>query len=238
MCKELISLSLGLLVVTVLGAPAPPNLDTDPHLMGWWKLDEASGTTVADSSKHGRNGVLKGGLSLEKASVDGCRGKAIALDGKAGFIEITGYKGVTGAGPRTVAVWIKTKRPRGQIMTWGHNDFGKMFTFGFIRGRAGITPNGGYYYMNPEIHDGTWHHIAVVVLEADPPNLHDHVRLYKDGELAEVHDIGLLDLWPLMTGSDENVRIGTHLAGAIDDLRLYDRALSEKEIEALFRRKK
>ena len=41
-------------------------LDTDPNLAGWWKFDEASGKTASDSSKHGRTGTLKEGLSFDK----------------------------------------------------------------------------------------------------------------------------------------------------------------------------
>ena len=40
-----------------------------------------------------------------------------------------------------------------------------------------MTPSGGYYYMAADIHDGKWHHVAVVVDEVDksfragPPDL-------------------------------------------------------------------
>jgi hypothetical protein len=212
-------------------------LDTDLHLVGWWKLDEASGKTAADSSRHGRAGTLTGGLSFESNSVSGKIGRALNLDGGDDCIEIRGYKGVTGTRPRTVAAWIKTSRPAGEILSWGSDDYGKMWIFGFIRERVGVTPHGGYLYMNPEVHDGQWHHVAAVVHPAELPNLHDDVKLYKDGILAEVHDIGLLDLWPVETGSDLDVRIGRRFKGAMDDVRIYDRALSEDEIEALFMRK-
>jgi len=98
----------------------------------------------------------------------------------------------------------------------------------------GITPNGGYLYSSSEVHDDAWHHVAVVVDDVELPNLHDDVRLYQDGELAEIHDIGLLDLWPINTGSELDVRIGRRLEGLIDDVRIYDRPLSEDEVKALF----
>lgn len=215
-------------------AEAPPEgLDADPHLAAWWKFDDASGTTAADSSKHGRAGTLQGGLAFDKHSVPGRIGKALSLDGK-GFVEVAGYKGVTGTAPRTVAAWVKTKAARGRIVAWGLEDFGKMWTFGFIRGRMGVAPKGGYLYMNPAINDDAWHHVAVVMVEAKLPNLHDHVRLYLDGELAPIHDIGLLDLWPIETGSDLDVRIGEGFGGLVDDVRIYDRALSDEEVKALF----
>ena len=215
------------------GKAPPGGLDADPHLAAWWKFDDASGTTAADSSPHGRAGTLQGGLAFDKDSVPGRIGKALSLDGK-GSVEVAGYKGVTGTAPRTVAAWVKTKAPKGEVAAWGRAEFGKMWTFGFIRGRMGVTPKGGYFYMNPSTSDDVWHHVAAVVVEAEVPNLHDHVRLYLDGEPDPIHDIGLLDLWPIETGSDLNVRIGGGFAGLIDDVRIYDRALSDDEVKALF----
>jgi hypothetical protein len=247
MCRNLLCLSSAVLLLGLVGAAAgltagdgaapdkapPGGLDAEPHLAAWWKFDDASGTTAADSSKHDRAGTLQGGLSFDKNSVPGRIGKALSLDGK-GFVEVTGYKGVTGTAPRTVAAWVKTKAANGRIVAWGLADFGRMWTFGFIRGRIGVTPKGGYFYMNPSTNDDAWHHVAAVVVEAKLPNLHDHVRLYLDGELAPIHDIGLLDLWPIDTGSDLNVRIGEGFGGLIDDVRIYDRALSDEEVKALF----
>ena len=216
----------------------PITLDTDPHLAGWWKLDESSGKTAGDSSKYQRKGTLQGDLSFKKNSAAGKIEKALKLDGNDDYLEITKYKGVTGMRPRTVAAWIKTTTSRGEIISWGSNVFGKMWTFGFVRGRVGIAPKGGYLYINDAVHDDAWHHVAAVMTEAELPNLHDDVKLYKDGVLAEIHDIGLLDLWPLDTGKELDVRIGSRrFKGLIDDVRIYDRPLSEDEINALFKLK-
>ena len=213
----------------------PVTLDTDPNLVGWWKFDETSGMTANDSSLRGHKGELKGGLSFDKDSVSGRIGKTLKLDGGDGYIEITQYKGVTGTRPRTVAAWIKTTTNRGEITCWGADDYGKMWTYGFVRGRIGITPSGGYLYMNAETHDDKWHHVAVVVREAELPNLHDDVHHYLDGEPTEIHDIGLLDLWPIDTGSELDVRLGRRFKGLIDDVRIYDRVLSDDELLALFK---
>jgi hypothetical protein len=212
----------------------PVTLDTESHLVGWWKFDETSGKTAVDSSKYDHKGTLKGGLSFEKDSADGRIDKALKLDGEDNNIEITGYKGVTGTRPRTVTAWIKTTSSRGEIISWGTEEYGQMWTYCFIRGRLGVTPHGGYYYINDAIHDDQWHHVAVVVVEAELPNLHDDVRLYKDGTLAEIHDIGLLDLWPIETGNKLDVTIGRGFKGLVDDVRIYDRPLSEEEIKAIF----
>ncbi len=218
------------------GKAEPAGLDADPHLVGWWKLDDAAGKTATDSSKGGHDGVLEGGLSFEKDSVAGRKGKAVKLDGR-GVVEIKGYKGIAGTKPRTVAAWIKTKSSRGEIVAWGTDDFGKMFIFGFIRGRVGVTPSGGYLYISDPSNDDKWHHVVAVVHKGDPPNLHDHVKLYVDGRPAAIHKIGLLDLWPVDTGSEVDVRIGRGFNGQIDDVRIYDRALSVEEVNALFKQK-
>jgi len=220
--------------VAVAGAPAS-SLDDDPALVGWWKFDETSGTTAADSSKHGRAATLEGGLSFDDASVAGRIGRAIRLEGKDHVIRVAGYKGIIGQHPRTVALWLKTATPGGELVSWGEPDAGKMFIFGFIRNRVGVTPRGGYLYMKAGIQDDSWHHVAVVVPEASPPNLHDHVKLYLDGEKAEIDDIGLLDLWPIDTGEKQEVLIGRRFRGILDDVRIYDRALTDEQIRELAR---
>ena len=200
--------------------------------MGWWKFDESAGKTAADSSQHNRKGTLSGGLSFDKNSVEGKFGKALKL-AKADTVEIKGYKGVTGTKPRTVTASIKTTQTSGDIVLWGTNDSGKQFRLGHIRGRIGFTPYGGYYYMKEYTKDDKWHHVAVVIMEADLPDIHDDVRLYLDGEIAEIDDIGLLGLLPIETGDELDVRIGGGYEGLIDDVRIYDRALSIDEVKAI-----
>jgi len=216
---------------TVQDKDTPPTLDTDPHLMGWWRFEETTGKTASDSSKHKRNGTLEE-LTFDKASVDGKVGKALKLD-RDGAVDIKGYKGVTGTAPRTVTAWIRTTETRGDIAVWGERDSGKHFRFTHIRGRIGMTPHGGYYYMKEYINDDKWHHIAVVVKESELPNLHDDIVLYLDGEVAVIDDIGLLDLMPVETAKRDDVRIGDGYEGLIDEVRIYSRALSIDEIKAI-----
>ncbi len=218
------------------GSPPRAGLDSEPSLVGWWKLHESTGTTAKDSSPRGHDAVLEGGLTFENRSAPAPVGTALKLNGKGECLLVRGFKGVSGTRPRTLAAWIKTAAPTGEIMAWGTNEFGKMWTFGFVRSRIGVTPKGGYLYMNAETHDDVWHHVAVVVQEAETPNLHDHVALYLDGAKAIIHDIGLLDLWPIDTGSDQDVRIGRGFNGLLADVRLYERALAEEEIQSLYER--
>jgi concanavalin A-like lectin/glucanase superfamily protein len=228
MISKLVLLSLLLLpLIAAAELPAAANLDADPHLQGWWTFDETAGATAADSSSHKRSGKLAGGNS-----VAGRIGNALSLD-EDEVVTITGYKGVVGTGPRTIAIWMKTDSPEGEVVAWGTKDFGRMWKLCFYRKHIGANPEGGYFYMAADIHDGEWHHVAAVVHEAELPNLHDDVTLYLDGEIAEIDDIGLLDLWPIETEAGEDVTIGAGYKGAVDELRIYDRELSDEEIAAL-----
>ncbi len=226
---------MGSLSVRAADAPATPaTLDADPHLVAWWKFDEETGKTAADSSGKGHDATLEGVMSFESHSAAGKIGKALRFEGGDG-VKVSGYKGIAGTQQRTVSAWIKTKNTTGDLVSWGLKDAGRMFTVGFIRARIGVTPKGGYLYMNAATDDDQWHHVVVVVREASPPNLHDDVRLYRDGSQAAIGDIGLLDLWPIDTGDKEDVRIGQRYKGLIDDLRIYDRALTDREVAAMFK---
>lgn len=211
----------------------PVALDEDGHLVGWWKFEETKGVTAADSSKAKHKGTLSEGLTFEAASVDGKVGKGIKLSADQ-YVEIKGYKGVTGTNPRSVCAWFKTTKNQGDIAIWGARDSGKQFRLGHIRGRLGMTPFGGYYYMKEYTNDDKWHHIVLVVTESELPNLYDNVQIFVDGKVAEVDDIGLLGLLPIETAEDADVRLGSGFEGLLDDVRIYSRALVLDEAKIIY----
>jgi hypothetical protein len=221
--------------LSAMAADRAAGLDADPHLVARWKLDETSGKKAADASGHNHHATLDGKLAFDSHSVPGRAGRALQFDGTADVVTATGFKGVVGTRPRTIALWIKTTSTTGEIISWGKNDAGKMWIMCFIRNGLGVTPKGGYLYMKRGVEDGQWHHIVAVVREASPPNLHDDVKLYKDGEPAEIDDIGYLDMWPVETVAQQDVRLGCRFKGQLSDVRIYDRALAEEEVKSLFR---
>src|SRR4029077_9498345 len=79
-----------------------------------------------------------------------------------------------------------------------------------------------------------WHHFAVTFDDAA-----DSLKLYIDGALAATTSTTSSVTW---TGLGTKTRVGSHgnastaydLRGAIDDVRVYDKALSQAEIIDLF----
>jgi hypothetical protein len=95
MCRKLVFLIsfvfiLGLFLTTAAQA----------ELMGWWKLDEGSGTTAFDSSGNGRDGTLNG----DPQWVAGWLGGALDFDG--GDHVDTGYS--DDLTNWTIAAWVKS----------------------------------------------------------------------------------------------------------------------------------
>ena len=93
-----------------------------------------------------------------------------------------------------------------------------------------------YYWRVDEVSDGEWHHAALVVLEG--ANLRvPNATLYIDGR-ADGVNAGDDDLYNLTPGED--VSIGRRATsndrffpGSIDEVRIFDRALSAAEVAGL-----
>ncbi|MEN6335873.1 MAG: LamG-like jellyroll fold domain-containing protein [Phycisphaerales bacterium] len=75
---------------------------TDPHLLGWWKLDEGIGTTAIDSSGNGNHGTIVG----NPAWVDGLYGSALEFStGKYVNCGVAAASSIKG--DFTLASWVK-----------------------------------------------------------------------------------------------------------------------------------
>ncbi|MBN2130392.1 MAG: hypothetical protein JW741_12890, partial [Sedimentisphaerales bacterium] len=74
MCRKML---LVFLFIGVWHVASPALGQYDPHLVGWWPLDEGSGTTAHDQSGHGNDGTFMG----DPQWVPGVRGGALAFDG-------------------------------------------------------------------------------------------------------------------------------------------------------------
>lgn len=218
-------------------------------LVGHWKFDEGSGTTYADSSPNENDAMAVGSnlWSTDTAPTGIPNPAAIQFDGQAAYVS-SPYPGIEGNAPRTVAFWIKTTTNGAHgIVAWGNstvngakwhiriNDNANNGPAGAIRTES----QGDFTIGSTLVNDGAWHHIASVYPEGG-------------GELGTVlHYVdGVLDnpggnnasTQPVITSTTADpVTIGrrtqgatdTYFPGLVDDVRIYDRALSAQEVSDL-----
>jgi Concanavalin A-like lectin/glucanases superfamily/Bacterial Ig domain len=212
---------------------APP-----PGPVGYWKLDESSGTTAADASGGGNTGTLVNG----PAWVPGKLGQALAFDGVNDSVQIP-HADALNAYPLTVAFWMKTGNIAGL-----HGIVNKYFP-GSLNGYQVFMSNGNlcaWYFRDgsdyvwdgsactlsvPGYADDQWHHVAFVV---DPAG----ARLYVDGvQKASQRWTGVAGRASTLQGLSFGQYPGTaqpYFSGALDDVRTYSRALTAAELTAIF----
>jgi hypothetical protein len=201
-------------------------------LVGHWPLDQTSGLVAQDRSIHGHHAEM---VNMdEDAWVVGRIGQALRLDGVDEFLEAEGA--IAGSAPRTCCAWIRTTQGGGDIFAWGDPaEPGRFWNLrlnwaGALRVQVGV---GAVYGATP-LHTGEWVHVAAV-LPAGRSNVED-VLLYVNGS-AMPDDELTIQPHEIDTAPDGPVRIGTdgvsYFQGELDDVRLYNRALSPAEIARL-----
>ena len=198
-------------------------------------FDETAGTTVQDVSRYDRSGQLLSEPVWQPSG--GQINGALQFDGADDYVEITGYKGITGSADRTCSAWIKTSQAVRAILFWGDESAagGKwMFTIDGATGALRVAVTGGNIAGTTVINDDQWHHVAAVFSDDGSANVED-VKLYVDGFRETV---GFVNPAPLQTLASDNVTIGRsasgqYFEGLIDDVRIYDRVLTSSEIHEL-----
>ena len=205
---------------------------SDHSFTGHWEMN---GDAI-DSTLYAHHGIVHGSPLWEDVEHSG---GSMIFDGIDDYIEIEGYKGVTGRISRAVSAWIKTSSVSGVIISWGNNlsKGNKWIVRVNGTGLLQAEVSGGYICGTTDLTaDDQWHHIAVVLNSDGSPDISE-VKLYVDGQPESV---AAVKGNPINTASDQNVSIGTYqvditppFSGMIDDVRIYRRALTEGEIHEL-----
>lgn len=107
---------------------------------------------------------------------------------------------------------------------------------GFLMSQAPMSPNNSSYWVSssPKLQDGVFHHVAVTVDRASNVG----GKLYVDGNLVLTFDPtpesgDLSTEGPLFIGSHDNSTINANFKGIIDEVSLYNRALTIEEISSI-----
>ncbi len=214
-------------------APIPepgPNteaVDLKAGLVGHWKLDEDAGDDAADSSGGGHNGRLQDGPVWEK---QGRSGGALRFAGKGGHVLLPEDLAVKGDA-LTLAAWVRHDKTAGG---------GQCYLL-LEPGKAGLRLN-TWSVPRLEFHIKTGGRTRVAVSENTPAeDKWIHVAGTWDGTTQCLYRNGKL---LVKTAPGDHLDAGgggghigapapAAMCGLIDDVRVYDRALSPAEVAAM-----
>jgi len=216
-------------------------------IVGWWKLDEGAGTSALDSSDHGNHGLLCGSPQW----VAGKIGSALKFDGTDDYVDCGNSDVLNfGIGDWTVSAWIRTiqssigEENKGTIFANG-GDYGGGIRYKLALGErilGAITLTTDDHSVKCEatgsvlVNDDSWHHVLGMRNGTD-------LFVYIDGVLDGCSTVP--DGYDLSGTSQCNAYIGVirnrsngilikHFEGLIDEVRVYNHALTEREVKELY----
>jgi hypothetical protein len=202
----------------------------DPRRL-YLPLDDTAGTVAANWAEDGRPGRLSG-TTFAAASVPGRFGNALQLDGVNDHVRVSGLR--LRANTVTLTAWIK---PAGAQRDWAGIIFDRsdsatglnFGTDGELRYHWNDAQWGWDSGLKPPA--GRWSFVALVVQPQQATLYLNSGDGFQSAVRKKLHapvSFGATDL-----GRDPSNRT-RHFRGALDDVRLYGRALSETELRNLY----
>jgi len=205
-------------------------------LVGWWKFDETEGGNASDSSSNNNVGTLVGNPQWQPTG--GQIGGALWFDGVDDYVNCGNDKSLDITDQITLAAWVKMNDAGNSefnpFVTKGDRTYGlkqhsqNTLEFVIYDGTWRVT-----HYPVDNSFNGVWHHLAGTY---DGSNL----KLYIDGklEVTTAHAGSIASSAANLNIATNSEESGRFYNGAIDDLRIYNYALSEGEITALYNKGK
>jgi PKD repeat protein len=206
---------------TTLAGPPPIS-----GLVAAYNFDEGSGVTVADASGNGNTGTINGASWTPQ----GKYGSALSFDGVNDLVAITGSASLNVSTAMTLEGWIYPTATQSGWRTILQREVDAYF-LNASNGGGALYPAGGGTFggsvgllggptANPV---GTWTHVALTYDGSE-------LQLYVNGtSVADAAVSGTIETnsSPLRIGGNA---YGEFFNGRIDDVRVYNRALSQAEI--------
>ena len=216
-CVAFVALMAGLMAGT-----------TRAELVGQWKFDEGSGTTAYDSSGNGYDGTLEGGASWADGRFKG----GIELDGTSGYISVPDFQLTTDT--ITFVAWVNG---------WKGADWAPLISSRVVNACEMIFSDNDtlrYVWNNdssetwgwtggPVIPQDTWTMLAVTI---DPAGATAYVYTDDGGLTQTSNAIAHVEqtVGALQIGFSYAPR---YVRGIMDEVAVYDHALTEDEILTL-----
>ncbi|MDO8592254.1 MAG: DUF2341 domain-containing protein [bacterium] len=213
-------------------------------LVGWWKMDEAVGTwngtagEVQDWSGNGNNGTAAGNAS----TTAGKFGNGGIFDGTGDYVDFGNSNSFDfGTNDFSISAWVKANNFDNGFgfvtksdSTAGSSNGLKLFGFPYAGSnyfQIKIGNGTSFVSANSALGDvttGIWYHIVGVRLGND-------LKFYLNGNLK---GSGSGASAIVVNSSSYNLQIGNsqgeYFPGSIDETRIYNRALSDREVRDLY----
>lgn len=226
-------LPIAIATALIISVGVASAVDLERGLVAYYSFDDCS---AKDLSGNGNDGIIYGAKC-----VDGKFGKALRFDGVDDYVELPDASFKSNA--FTIVAWVKFSSiaANGVVVGKYYNGFlwwdaiancmRVEFRNSADTAWRGIPQDGGVCWK-PAVN--TWYHLAASFGGAGTT-----VKLYVNGQLVSETDV--IEQNPLIT--TEMLAVGRwgksskrYFNGIIDEVRIYNRALSEEEIRALYER--
>ncbi|HVR83024.1 MAG TPA: LamG domain-containing protein [Planctomycetota bacterium] len=198
-------------------------------LLVWWKCDEGKGTTVANSAGSGNEATLMNGVEW----IPGRLGKALRFDGKSGYLSGKPEHLPATHAPQTISFWLNlsSRSTRGEdLLCFSNDPLTGALQAGVSTSKLSFWKFGGGLLASataPTVEE--WHHCAFV----SDGKTHS---VYLDGKMenSTSNPSQAVPVTNCEFGRYRGLGGESHyFSGALDDIRIYNRALTEPEVRGL-----
>ncbi len=220
--------STGILEIIVL----VPSAD---GLIAHWAMEEGTGGTTLDAASAANDAIDDatwdtGAFTDSTASID----FSVATNPAT----YAAFSGIAGAADRTVTAWVRTSNlDRASIIAWGSSwggsgDLGQRATFAIASGALRFEIGGGFAIGTAGIADGEWHHVAISTTGTDTADTVFWVDGVLDAtaDFANANPIDSIADWCSIGGEGQPGTQQRRFDGSIDELRVYDKVLTQEEV--------
>lgn len=219
--------------------------DWNYSLIGYWSMDSYNSTNIFDNSTYLNNASYKGGLA-DTDITTGQFGSGLQFDGVGDYLSIPDRNDILDFGTEnfTFEAWVKTtqdcslggssnkvyvgRKGNAQVSIWlgCRNEVGNNYARFYVRDSDGVANPSGV--SSTTIDDNSFHHLVGLKNGSN-------VSIWVDGFMEN-------SATATFTGNFngvDNASIGAYnnsffASGIIDEVRIYNRALSAKEIKAAY----